>query len=101
MRKLFQIETFFILKRLSIIGIIFEPVETMTKKVKRNFLILLALLVANVVGFFIADFYFDKQQTASASTTSFLETPSKPSSRILYTGKILSVGLDLLRKIGG
>jgi len=72
----------------------------MANKVKRKILILVALLVANVVGFLLADSYFDKHEADSVSATTIIESATKSGARILYTEKILGMGLEMLRKIG-
>ncbi len=72
----------------------------MANKVKRKYLILIALLLVNFVGFFIADSYFKKQESETAATTSIIESAAATGARILYADKILGVGIDLLRKIG-
>lgn len=72
----------------------------MANKVKRKYLILIALLLVNAVGFFIADTYFKKQEADTSATTSFIESATTTGAQILYTEKILGVGIDLLRKIG-
>lgn len=63
-------------------------------------MILVALLVANVVGFLLADSYFDKHEADSVSATTIIESATKSGARILYTEKILGMGLEMLRKIG-
>ena len=45
----------------------------MATKVKRKILILVALLVANVAGFLLADTYFDKHESDSVSASSLIE----------------------------
>lgn len=72
----------------------------MVNKVKRKYLILIALLLVNAVGFLIADTYFKKQRSETAESTSFLESATAVGATILYTEKVLGVGIDLLRKIG-
>ena len=72
----------------------------MANKVKRKILILVALLVANVVGFLLADSYFDKHESDSVSATTIIESATKSGARILYTEKILGMGIEMLRKIG-
>jgi hypothetical protein len=72
----------------------------MANKVKRKYLILIALLLVNVVGFFIADSYFKKQESETSANTSFIESAAVTGARILYVDKVLGVGIDLLRKIG-
>lgn len=71
----------------------------MANKVKRKILILVALLVANVAGFLLADTYFDKHESDAVSASSLIEEAANSGTRILYTEKILGIGLEMLRNI--
>lgn len=72
----------------------------MVNKLKRKYLVFIALLLVNAVGFFIADSYFKKQNRETTGATSFMESATAVGATVLYTEKILGVGIDLLRKIG-
>lgn len=72
----------------------------MTKKVKRNLFILLALLVANVIGFILADSYFKRQADTTIVNPSVGVHLNAKESRVYFTQKLIGLGIDYLRKIG-
>jgi hypothetical protein len=70
----------------------------MAKKVKRKTLILIALLLANVVGYFAATTYFkDANQQNMTSTMQSTQSIEAPKTYFKNTIRLFGKGLEILR----
>jgi hypothetical protein len=70
----------------------------MAKKVKRKTLILIALLLANVVGYFAATTYFrDANQQNTTSTMQSSQSMKTPNTYFKNSVRFFGKGLEILR----
>ena len=69
-----------------------------SKLLSKKGLIVLALLLANVIGFFGADIYFSSQITDNGITQQWIKWFENPSVKI-NSHKLFEMGMELLRNI--
>lgn len=75
--------------------------KIMARKVNKKVLILIGLILVNLVGYISASYYFADSDTPKLFSLDFLHSAAHSSTRILNTERILSIGLELFRNIGG
>ncbi len=69
-----------------------------SKLLSKKGLIVLALLLANVIGFFGADIYFSSQITDNGITQQWIKWFENPSVKT-NSHKLFEMGMELLRNI--
>ena len=69
-----------------------------SKLLSKKGIIVLALVFANVVGFFGADFYFSSQSMDNGITQQWIQWIKNPSVKI-NSHELFEMGMELLRNI--
>ena len=71
----------------------------MVKNVKRKFLILVALILANVVGYFAATTYFNSANKASTTSTKSIGDFQATKMLSGQSLKLIEKGMEIIRQI--
>ena len=72
----------------------------MNIKANKKFIVIIALILVNAVGFTSARYYFSTHIESNQVSTNFFQRYNQASPAMINTSKFLEFGIDLLKNIG-